>query len=169
MAEPVQLVEKLGPMTSAQLSSAVIRRATAADVAGIVAMIADDQLGTTRESVDDLTPYLKAFEAIDTDPNQVLVVAERNDELIGTLQLTIIPGLSRRGSSRGLVEAVRVAASARGSGLGTTLMEWAVEESRARGCSLVQLTSDKTRTDAHRFYERLGFTNSHEGFKLKLT
>jgi GNAT superfamily N-acetyltransferase len=156
-------------MTSAQTSSAVIRRATAVDVAGIVAMIADDQLGTTRESVDDLTPYLKAFEAIDTDPNRVLVVAERDDELIGTLQLTIIPGLSRRGSSRGLVEAVRVAASARGSGLGTTLMEWAVQESRARGCSLVQLTSDKTRTDAHRFYERLGFANSHEGFKLKLT
>ena len=87
-------------MTSAQPTAAVIRRATAADVAGIVTMIADDQLGTTRESVDDLAPYLKAFEAIDADPNQVLVVAERNDELIGTLQLTIIPGLSRRGSSR---------------------------------------------------------------------
>ena len=97
------------------------------------------------------------------------MVAERNGELIGTLQLTIIPGLSRQGSSRGLVEAVRVAASARGSGLGTTLMEWSIEESRARGCTLVQLTSDKTRTDAHRFYDRLGFTNSHEGFKLKLS
>ena len=155
-------------MTSAQPTSAVIRRATAADVAGIVTMIADDQLGTTRESVDDLAPYLKAFEAIDADPNQVLVVAERNDELIGTLQLTIIPGLSRRGSSRGLVEAVRVAASARGSGLGTTLMAWAVEESRARGCSLVQLTSDKSRSDAIRFYESLGFVASHEGMKLAL-
>ena len=83
--------------TQSAAPDAVIRRATAADVAGIVAMIADDQLGATRESVDDLTPYLKAFEAIDSDPNQVLVVAERNDELIGTLQLTIIPGLSRRG------------------------------------------------------------------------
>ncbi len=151
------------------MTDAVIRRATAADVAGIVAMIADDQLGATRESLDDLTPYLHAFELIDTDPNQVLVVAERNDELVGTLQLTIIPGLSRRGSSRGLIEAVRVAAPARGSGLGTTLIEWAIEESRARDCTLVQLTSDKTRTEAHRFYDRLGFTNSHEGFKLKLT
>ncbi|GAA1657633.1 GNAT family N-acetyltransferase [Kribbella alba] len=151
------------------MTDAVIRRATLADVAGIVAMIADDQLGATRESLDDLTPYHRAFEAIDADPNQLLVVAERNGELIGTLQLTIIPGLSRKGSSRGLVEAVRVAESARGSGLGTALMEWSIEESRARGCSLVQLTSDKTRTDAHRFYtDRLGFTNSHEGFKLKL-
>ena len=146
----------------------VIRRATAADVGPIVAMIADDQLGATRESLDDLTPYLAAFEQIDADPNQVLVVAESNDELVGTLQLTIIPGLSRRGSSRGLIEAVRVAAPARGSGLGTTLIEWAIEESRTRGCTLVQLTSDKTRTAAHRFYDRLGFTNSHEGFKLKL-
>ncbi|ADB30295.1 GCN5-related N-acetyltransferase [Kribbella flavida DSM 17836] len=150
------------------MTDAVIRRATAADVAGIVALIAEDQLGATRESLDDLTPYDAAFAALDADPNQVLVVAESNGELVGTLQLTIIPGLSRRGSSRGLVEAVRVAASARGTGLGTTLMQWAVDESRRRGCTLVQLTSDKTRTDAHRFYQRLGFTNSHEGFKLRL-
>ncbi|MEV0803435.1 GNAT family N-acetyltransferase [Kribbella sp. NPDC050281] len=151
------------------MNDVVIRRATSADVAGIVAMIADDQLGATRESVDDLTPYLDAFERIDTDPNQLLMVAERNDELVGTLQLTIIPGLSRRGSSRGLIEAVRVAAPARGSGLGTTLIQWAIEESRTRGCTLVQLTSDKSRTAAHRFYDRLGFLNTHEGFKLKLT
>ena len=151
------------------MNDVVIRRATSADVAGIVAMIADDQLGATRESTDDLTPYLEAFERIDADPNQVLVVAERNDELVGTMQLTIIPGLSRRGSSRGLIEAVRVAAPARGAGLGTTLIQWAIEESRARGCTLVQLTSDKSRTAAHRFYDRLGFHNTHEGFKLKLT
>jgi GNAT superfamily N-acetyltransferase len=150
------------------MTGTVIRRATAADVAPIVAMIADDQLGATRESLDDLTPYLAAFEQIDGDPNQLLMVADRNNEVIGTLQLTIIPGLSRRGSSRGLIEAVRVAAPARGSGLGTQLIRWAIEESRARGCTLVQLTSDKTRTNAHRFYTNLGFTNSHEGFKLKL-
>ncbi|TCC35350.1 GNAT family N-acetyltransferase [Kribbella speibonae] len=150
------------------MNDVVIRRATAADVAAIVAMIADDQLGATRESLDDLTPYLAAFEQIDGDPNQLLVVADRNDEVIGTLQLTIIPGLSRRGSTRGLIEAVRVAAPARGSGLGTTLIRWAVEESRTRGCTLVQLTSDKTRTNAHRFYTNLGFANTHEGFKLKL-
>ena len=150
------------------MNDLVIRRATASDVATIVAMIADDQLGATRDSADDLTPYLAAFEQIDADPNQLLVVAERNDDVIGTLQLTIIPGLSRRGATRGLIEAVRVAAPARGSGLGTTLIQWAVEESRARGCALVQLTSDKSRTDAHRFYTNLGFENSHEGFKLKL-
>ena len=150
------------------MNDVLIRRATAADVAAIVTMIADDQLGATRESTDDLTPYLAAFEQIDADPNQLLVVAERNDEVIGTLQLTIIPGLSRRGSTRGLIEAVRVAAPARGSGLGSTLVQWAVEESRTRGCALVQLTSDKTRSEAHRFYTRLGFDNTHEGFKLKL-
>ncbi|GAA3116428.1 GNAT superfamily N-acetyltransferase [Kribbella aluminosa] len=151
------------------MNDLVIRRATAADVAPIVTMIADDQLGATRESTGDLTPYLAAFEQIDADPNQLLVVAERNDEVIGTLQLTIIPGLSRRGSSRGLIEAVRVARPARGAGLGTTLIQWAVEESRTRGCALVQLTSDKSRTDAHRFYTSLGFANTHEGFKLKLS
>ncbi|MGZ0148625.1 N-acetyltransferase family protein [Kribbella sp. WER1] len=150
------------------MTELVIRRATAADVAPIVTMIADDQLGATRESTDDLTPYLAAFEQIDADPNQLLVVAERNHEVIGTLQLTIVPGLSRRGSTRGLIEAVRVAGNARGSGLGTTLIQWAIEESRTRGCTLVQLTSDKTRTDAHRFYTNLGFENTHEGFKLKL-
>ncbi|TDO66587.1 putative N-acetyltransferase YhbS [Kribbella sp. VKM Ac-2571] len=151
------------------MNDVVIRRATASDVAAIVAMIADDQLGATRESLDDLTPYLAAFEQIDADPNQLLMVADRNDEVIGTLQLTIIPGLSRRGSTRGLIEAVRVAAPARGSGLGAMLVQWAVEESRTRGCTLVQLTSDKSRTDAHRFYTNLGFANTHEGFKLKLS
>ena len=151
------------------MNDVLIRRATAADVAAIVAMIADDQLGATRESLDDLTPYLAAFEQIDADPNQLLMVADRNDEVIGTLQLTIIPGLSRRGSTRGLIEAVRVAAPARGSGLGSTLIRWAVEESRTRGCTLVQLTSDKSRAEAHRFYTNLGFANTHEGFKLKLS
>jgi GNAT superfamily N-acetyltransferase len=151
------------------MNDVVIRRATATDVAGIVAMIADDQLGATRESTDDLTPYLRAFDQIDADPNQLLMVAERNDELVGTMQLTIIPGLSRKGSTRGLIEAVRVAAPARGSGLGATLIEWAINEARTRGCTLVQLTSDKSRTDAHRFYTRLGFANTHEGFKLKLS
>ncbi|GAA1558655.1 GNAT family N-acetyltransferase [Kribbella sancticallisti] len=151
------------------MTDVVIRRATATDVPGIVSMLVDDEIGAQRESPDDLTPYRAAFAAIDTDPNHVLVVADRNGELVGTLQLTIVPGLSRRGATRGLVEGVRVAASARGTGLGTRLIEWSIEESRARGCALVQLTSDKTRTDAHRFYDRLGFTNTHEGFKLTLS
>jgi len=150
------------------MTDVVIRRATSTDVPGIVSMLTDDEIGAQRESPGDLTPYQAAFAAIDADPNQVLVVAERNGELVGTLQLTIIPGLSRQGATRGLVEAVRVAASARGTGLGTTLLEWSIEEARARGCALVQLTSDKARTEAHRFYLRLGFQNTHEGFKLPL-
>jgi ribosomal protein S18 acetylase RimI-like enzyme len=152
------------------MTDVVIRPATAADIPAIVAMLIDDELGAQRESPDDLTPYEAAFDAIDADPNNLLVVAEHNDKVVGTLQLTIIPGLSRKGSTRGLVEGVRVAASARGTGLGTQLMEWSIEESRARGCTLLQLTSDKSRPDAHRFYtDRLGFTNSHEGFKLNLS
>lgn len=151
------------------MTDVLIRAATADDLPAILTMLADDQLGTTRESTDDLTPYRKAFEEIDADSNQRLVVAERNGEVIGTLQLTFIAGLSRRGSKRGLIEAVRVRRDVRDIGLGTTLTRWAIEESRAQGCSIVQLTSDKSRTDAHRFYERLGFVRSHEGFKLKLS
>ncbi|MEV6908208.1 GNAT family N-acetyltransferase [Amycolatopsis sp. NPDC051071] len=145
----------------------IIRPARQEDVAAIVGMLADDQIGSTRDSADDLTPYLKAFEEIDADPAQLLVVADDAGETVGTLQLTIIPGLARKGALRGQIEAVRVRASHRGSGLGGELMAWAIEESRRRGCALVQLTSDVKRVDAHRFYERLGFEASHTGFKLK--
>lgn len=145
-----------------------IRPATAEDVPAIVAMLADDPLGAQRESPDDLTPYLAALERLMLDPNQNVVVAVREDRVVGTLQLTIIPGLSRRGSTRSIIEGVRVHADERGSGLGTQLIEWAIDESRRQKCQLVQLTSDNTRTDAHRFYERLGFTASHVGFKLPL-
>ncbi|MFD6026709.1 GNAT family N-acetyltransferase [Streptomyces griseoluteus] len=150
------------------MTDLAIRPANPDDIPAIVAMLADDPLGAQRESPDDLTPYLAAFERLDTDPNQHLVVAVRDGRVIGTLQLTIIPGLSRRGATRSLIEAVRVHAEERGSGLGSELIQWAVDTSRHLGCHLVQLTSDKTRTDAHRFYERLGFTASHEGFKLSL-
>ncbi|MFJ7246986.1 GNAT family N-acetyltransferase [Kitasatospora sp. NPDC098652] len=145
-----------------------IRRAGEGDLPAIVAMLADDPLGATRESPDDLTPYRTAFTRIDHDPHQHLVVAERAGRVVGTLQLTVIPGLSRAGSTRTIIEAVRIHAEERGSGLGTELIEWAVERSRELGADLVQLTSDATRTDAHRFYERLGFTASHIGFKRKL-
>ncbi|MFI0200097.1 MULTISPECIES: GNAT family N-acetyltransferase [Streptomyces] len=150
------------------LPEPTIRPATAADVPAIVAMLADDPLGATRESPDDLAPYLAALKRLTDDPNQHLVVAVRADRVVGTLQLTIVPGLSRRGATRAIIEGVRVHAEERGSGLGTRFIEWAVEKSRAENCSLVQLTSDATRTDAHRFYERLGFTASHVGFKLQL-
>ncbi|MGW2386520.1 N-acetyltransferase family protein [Streptomyces sp. NPDC001658] len=145
-----------------------IRPATTDDVSAIVALLADDPLGAQRESPDDLTPYLAALERLTSDPNQHLVVAVREGRIVGTLQLTVIPGLSRRGATRSVVEGVRVHADERGSGLGTRLMEWAIDESRRQDCRLVQLTSDNTRTDAHRFYERLGFTASHVGFKLQL-
>ncbi|MFE6053143.1 GNAT family N-acetyltransferase [Kitasatospora sp. NPDC056446] len=145
-----------------------IRRATEADLPAIVAMLADDPLGATRETPDDLTPYRAALARIDDDPHQHLVVADRAGRTVGTLQLTLVPGLSRQGSTRTIIEAVRIHADERGSGLGTVLVEWAVERSRELGADLVQLTSDATRTDAHRFYERLGFVPSHIGFKLKV-
>ncbi|MFE2164190.1 GNAT family N-acetyltransferase [Streptomyces sp. NPDC059447] len=145
-----------------------IRPAGEADLPAIVAMLADDPLGATRESPDDLAPYRTALKRLADDPNQHLVVAVRANRVVGTLQLTIVPGLSRKGSTRSIIEGVRVHADERGSGLGTRFIEWAIEKSRAENCDLVQLTSDATRTDAHRFYERLGFTASHVGFKLQL-
>ncbi|MFD0022777.1 GNAT family N-acetyltransferase [Streptomyces sp. NPDC058382] len=150
------------------MSDLDIRAAAVDDLPEIVAMLADDPLGATRESPDDLTPYRAAFQRLDEDPNQHLMVAVRADRVVGTLQLTVIPGLSRRGSTRSVVEGVRIHRDERGSGLGTRLIQWAVDESRRQGCQLVQLTSDATRTDAHRFYERLGFVASHVGFKLAL-
>lgn len=145
-----------------------IRPADAGDLPEIVAMLADDPLGAARESPDDLTPYLKAFERLADDPNQYQVVAERDGRVVGTLQLTIIAGISRRGATRSVIEGVRVHADERGYGLGTRLIQWAIDESGRQGCQLVQLTSDASRTDARRFYERLGFTASHVGFKLNL-
>ncbi|WP_335618121.1 GNAT family N-acetyltransferase [Lentzea guizhouensis] len=144
-----------------------IRRATAADVDAIVAMLADDPLGATREKAGD-PAYLAAFAVIDADPHQYLAVAVAGDEVVGTLQLTFTSGLSRLGMTRATVEAVRVRSDQRGAGLGELLLRWAVDEARARGCGLVQLTTDASRTDAHRFYERLGFTASHVGMKLSL-
>ncbi|MGV9317229.1 N-acetyltransferase family protein [Streptomyces sp. NPDC003691] len=150
------------------MTTIVIRPAARDDIAAIVAMLADDALGATRESPEDLAPYRSAYERLQGDPNQLLVVADRDGEVVGTLQLTIVPGLSRKGSTRSIIEGVRIHSSERGHGLGSRLVEWAVDESRRQGCLLVQLTSDSARTDAHRFYERLGFTGSHVGFKLQL-
>lgn len=150
------------------MSDLKIRPAAAGDIPAIVAMLADDPLGAQRESPNDLTPYTEAYERLARDPNQHMVVAERDGRIIGTLQLTIIPGLSRRGATRSIVEAVRIHTDERGSGLGTRFIQWAVDESRRQGCQLIQLTSDASRTDAHRFYERLGFTASHVGFKMSI-
>lgn len=158
-----------------------LRRAVADDVQQVVALLADDQLGASRDGAADereLEPYLSAFEAIDADPAHLLLVAvavshgddddDRCADVVATMQLSFLPGLARRGALRAQLEAVRVAAAHRSSGLGTAMVGWAVDEARRRGCALVQLTTDKRRTDAHRFYERLGFAATHEGMKLHL-
>lgn len=145
-----------------------VERALATDVPAMVAMLRDDPLGADRE-LDDLTVYQLAFQAINRDPNQFLaVVRSTSDELAGMMQLTLIPGLSRGAATRLLVESVRIAADFRGSGLGTAMFEWAHGCGRLNGATLAQLTSDKTRDDAHRFYLRLGYVASHEGFKKVL-
>jgi GNAT superfamily N-acetyltransferase len=140
------------------------------DVPAIVALLADDPLGSQRERTG--TPldacYVAAFRAIEADANQQLVVVSDGEDIVGTLQLSFIPGIARMGAWRGQIEAVRIAAHRRDSGLGQKMIEWAIDQCRARGCSLVQLTTDKSRADAHRFYEKLGFVASHEGYKRAL-
>jgi GNAT superfamily N-acetyltransferase len=152
-------------------SPVVLRRAEARDVPAIVDLLAADQLGATRDGVrtaEDLAAYQGAFGDIDADPAQLLVVAQAGPQLVATLQLSFIPGLARRGALRAQIEAVRVHESYRSRGLGAAMMDWAIGEARRRGCGLVQLTSDKSRPGAHRFYARLGFVASHEGMKLRL-
>lgn len=147
------------------------RMATPDDLPAIVGMLADDPLGATRERNESPLPagYREAFAAIDADLHNELVVAVRGPAVVGVLQLTFIPYLTYQGSWRALIEGVRVAATERGHGVGQALFEWAIERARERGCRLVQLTTDKARPDALRFYERLGFVASHEGMKLQLS
>lgn len=148
-----------------------LRRARPSDVAGIVALLADDPLRAPVESTDpaDRERYGSAFMAIDADPAHLLVVMVREgDVVVGTMQLTFLPGLARAGATRMQIEAVRVSAELRGQDAGTAMIRWAVAEAERRGAGLVQLTSDGSRHDAHRFYERLGFVASHTGFKLAL-
>jgi ribosomal protein S18 acetylase RimI-like enzyme len=146
------------------------RDATEDDVAELIQMIANDQLGQSREdaSLPINQAYTSAFQAIEADPNNRLIVLTQGDVIVGTMQLTFIPGLARLGSWRGQIEAVRVHEAYRSQKIGQKLFVWAIEECKNKGCSLVQLTTDKTRADAHRFYDRLGFEPTHEGYKLKL-
>ncbi len=147
------------------------RLATRADLPAIIKMLADDSLGNKRESYTTplLASYESAFEAIERDPNNELVVVEGDDQtVIGVLQLTFIPYLTYRGGWRALIEGVRVDARYRSGGIGRGLFEWAIDRAQERGCHMVQLTSDKTRPDAIRFYESLGFVASHEGLKRHL-
>ena len=148
----------------------VFRRARMDDLGAVVKMLADDPIGHMRESgAAELDKrYANAFAAIEQDPNQLLAIAERNGQIIGVLQLSFIPGLTRSGMWRGQIEGVRVASAERGGGIGRAMIEWAIAEARRRGCGLVQLTSDKRRAGAHAFYEALGFQATHEGYKLPL-
>ena len=146
------------------------RLATRRDVPAIVRLLAEDNLGAQRERFETPlpAPYYAAFEAIDADPNNELIVAHANGEIIGTLQLMFLPHLSHQGGMRAQVSSVRVAEQFRGQGIGTDMMKWVLERARERGCLLMQLTSSKSRTDAHRFYEKLGFEKTNIGMKIKL-
>jgi GNAT superfamily N-acetyltransferase len=152
------------------MSELTFRQAIRGDLERIVQLLADDPLGSTRDaySVPLAGGYASAFEAIVADRNNELIVAEQAGVVVGVLQITFIPGLTRQGAWRALIEGVRVAADVRSSGVGKRLFAWAIERARERGCNLVQLTSDKSRRDAIRFYQSLGFIASHEGMKLQL-
>ena len=148
-----------------------VRKAQAQDVPFIVEMLSDDPLGSLREDFRHPLPksYLNAFEAIDSDPNQELVVLEdEGGAIIGTLQLTFIPYLTYQGGIRAQIEAVRIHKSERNKGLGKRLFEWAIQRAKEKGAHVVQLTTDKNRHESVIFYEKLGFAASHEGMKLHL-
>ncbi|MBY8871224.1 GNAT family N-acetyltransferase [Micromonospora sp. PLK6-60] len=150
------------------MTDVTLREAVRADLPAVLALLADDVLGKARDFTEVDEAYERAFADISADARNQLIVADRGGELVGCMQITYIPGLGRHGAERSLIESVRVRSDLRGQGLGRRMMAWAVAEARRRGCGLVQLTTDKTRTDAHRFYRDLGFVASHEGMKLAL-
>ena len=165
LALPVPLTTRSGTIT--------LRNASAADLDELMALLSDDPISAARGDVadpDDRSLYASALDAIIVDPaNAVLVAVDDAGAAVGTMQLTRIPGMARRGSARLLVEAVRVRSSVRSGGIGSALMRWVTDfAAPALGTPLVQLTSDADRIDAHRFYERLGFTGSHVGFKYRV-
>jgi GNAT superfamily N-acetyltransferase len=165
------MLEGITPMEPIRLTdSLVVRRAGLADLPAIVRLHASDMLGSTREHLADPLPasYVAAFQAIDADPRTLLVVAEDDGGIVGTLQLTLLYHITYQGALRAQLEAVQIDQRVRGRGLGRVLVGWAIEYARAAGCYLIELTSHASRDGAHRFYEQLGFTASHVGMKLKL-
>ncbi|KUF09934.1 GNAT family N-acetyltransferase [Pseudoponticoccus marisrubri] len=152
-------------MTAPALS---IRPARTEDLPALIALYADDDLGRTREAGTPDPAYQSAFAVIDADPNHMLLVGEQDGRAVATLLLSFLPGLSRHGAWRAQIESMRVASDLRGHGLGQLLLDWALAEARRRGCALVQLTSDRSRPAAHRFYERAGFEATHLGYKMTL-
>lgn len=163
---PVSLSARSGPF--------VLRSASEDDLTALMALLADDPISAARgDRADDSdrAVYADALRAVQAEQSNIILVAEApTGEIIGTLQLTRIPGLARRGATRLLVEAVRVSSAQRSTGIGAALMGWVAESAASElGTTLIQLTSDAQRVDAHRFYERLGYTGSHLGFKLDLS
>lgn len=157
----------VGPGGAGRAPALCVREARIEDLAAIVDLLADDVLGARREG-GDLAPYAAAFARITADPHQVQAVAELGGQVVGTLQLSLIPSLTRRGTTRAQIEGVRTLSTLRGKGIGEALFGWALTQARSRGAGLVQLSSDASRGNAHRFYEHLGFTPSHTGFTLEL-
>ena len=150
------------------MNDLIFRKAKREDVTFIVQMLAEDALGKTRENYTNPLPqsYYDAFDKINRDENQHLTIVEKNKEVIGVFQLTFIPYLTYQGSLRAQIEGVRIRADHRGLGLGEKMFLWAIEKSKKEGAHLLQLTTDKKRPDALRFYQKLGFVASHEGMKL---
>lgn len=146
----------------------ILRSATRAELPAVLALLADEGRVVDPASIVVTEAYERAFAAISGDPRNEMLVLVDGETVVGCLQATYIPGLGKGGAERALIEAVRIRADRRGGGLGRELMARAVERARGRGCALVQLTSDKRRTEAHRFYASLGFARSHDGFKLAL-
>ena len=152
------------------MSEIFFRIATKADLPSIVRLLADDDLGSRREKNEDPLPdsYYLAYEKINEDPNHELIVAELNGQVIGTFHLMFLPSISYQGGLRAQIESVRIDTRYQSRGLGSQMMKWAIQRAKARGAHLVQLTTHKSREDAHRFYERLGFEGTHLGMKLSL-
>jgi len=152
------------------MSGVIFRSAGREDLSAIVSMLADDELGRQRERYENPLPdsYFKAYELINNDPNHELIVAELDGEVVGTLHLMFLPSISFQGGLRAQVESVRVAGKYRGQGIGSKMMMWSIKRAQEKGAHLVQLTTHRSREDAHRFYEKLGFEKSHMGMKLKL-
>lgn len=167
-AEPGALDEKRAAASDGL--PLTFRSARLEDLRALVEMLADDTLGSRRERIGaELPPsYVDAFRAIDADPNNEIVVACLGNRIVASLQITYTPSLSYQGSWRATLESVRTAADLRGRGIGTQLVRHAIDRARARGCGLVQLSTNKLRTEARRFYEKLGFHATHEGMKIIL-
>ncbi|TEA74215.1 GNAT family N-acetyltransferase [Allopusillimonas ginsengisoli] len=169
MPQPDQNASKAKRSVASSAASALgFREARREDIPAIVALLADDALGANRDGPQLMTNYLSAWEAMAAQKGNALIVATLSEEVVGVLQLTLIPGLSRGGMLRGQIESVRVSSKHRGYRIGQQLLAHAIDIARSAGCGLVQLTSDKQRTDALRFYAQLGFVASHEGLKLTL-